>query len=410
MTTERRIRGYIEEYLLEEPFTGADPIAEEALDSVAIEELIDFLEAEYSVEFTDQELARESFGSARAVAALIETKRRLAGERQLPLAVSTIPEALVAATLRGQGTLVFHLEGGPVRLGGEELAERAEAAARWLAARGIGHGDRVGVMGPNRPQWAVCAYATWMAGAALVPLQFPLRMRDPAALAESTGSLVRAAGCKLVLADPALASRLPPDRVTSWEEPSRGARAELTPPGPDDPAVLQFTSGSTVAPKGAVITHAAMLAQVDATAGTFRPDPADEIVHGWAPFFHDLGLSLFLVTVPVVGATCHVLPTERFARDPAEWLRLVPTVEASMTTGRSQGGRRRFAPPRAARMRWTCARWRSPGSRRKGSIPPSLTSEVVVVPRDTIQKTTSGKLPRGAMRAAYERGAVPLST
>jgi acyl carrier protein len=74
MTTVERIRNYIDRYLLEEPFEGEDPIAEEALDSVAMEELIDFLEDEYDVLFSEEDLARTRFRSVPAVAALINDK------------------------------------------------------------------------------------------------------------------------------------------------------------------------------------------------------------------------------------------------------------------------------------------------------------------------------------------------
>jgi fatty-acyl-CoA synthase len=259
--------------------------------------------------------------------------------------VSTIPAAFLEAVSRRAGAHVFQLEDGPTRLGGDELAERAARGARWLASRGIGPGDRVGIMGANRPEWVIGAHASWMAGAAVVPIQFPLRMRDPDALSERVRSLARAGGCTLVLSAPALTFLLP-ELAVDWDVLERGGGTEPSAPRPGDPAIIQFTSGSTSQPKGSVISHAAALAQVAATGGTMRPDPADEVILGWAPFFHDLGLSLFIVTGAVLGATCQLLPTERFARDPAEWLRLVPEVEASYTIAPQSGWAAAF---RAAR-------------------------------------------------------------
>jgi fatty-acyl-CoA synthase len=246
--------------------------------------------------------------------------------------MKTLPDALAEAAGRGVGALVFHLEDGPVELGAAELQERAGAAARRLAARGIGPGDRVGVLGPNRPEWAVWAYATWLAGAALVPLPIPLRVRDPEAFVERVTALVRAAGCRLVLADPRLAFAAPEELVQTWEEDG-DAVAELPAPGPRDPAVIQFTSGSTATPKGAVIPHAAVLAQVRGMSALSPTDIAEEVFLGWAPLFHDLGLFLYLVTPIVVKTTGHLLPTERFARDPAEWLRLVGRTRSTVTVG-----------------------------------------------------------------------------
>ncbi|MFL5515975.1 MAG: AMP-binding protein, partial [Gemmatimonadales bacterium] len=244
---------------------------------------------------------------------------------------ATLPEALLHTAGRGTGQLTFHLEDGPVRLSVAELAERAHAAARTLAARGVAPGDAVGVLGPNRPEWAVWAWATWMAGAALVPIQIPLRVRDPQAFGEQLRSLVDASGCRLVMADPRLLPALPRRVGVSWDESAPAHGADPAAPRPDDAAVIQFTSGSTAAPKGALITHRAVLAQMESLEAWFAVDPAEHVLLGWVPFFHDLGLFLYLVMPPVFGGSPHYLPTERFAADPAEWLRLLTAERATLT-------------------------------------------------------------------------------
>jgi fatty-acyl-CoA synthase len=245
----------------------------------------------------------------------------------------TIPDALLAAAREGRGQLVFHLPDGPVELPVGELAERAGIGARQLIERGVKPGDRIGVLGPNRPEWAVWAFATWFAGATVVPVQIPLRVRDRAAFEERVRALATAGDCRLVLTHPDLLFAVPDDLALDWTESASTSRSELPICAPTDAAVIQFTSGSTAAPKGAVIPHSAMLAQVRALAARSRPDPADEVLVGWAPFFHDLGLVLYLLTPPLVRAAGHVLPTELFARAPSEWLRLADRVEASMTVG-----------------------------------------------------------------------------
>lgn len=249
---------------------------------------------------------------------------------------ATIPEALLATAARGSGEYVFHLEEGPVRLSCAELAERAQRAARSLLARGVEPGDTVGVLGPNRPEWVVSAFATWMAGAVLVPVQIPLRIRDPALFAEQLRRLVAAADCRCVLASPELAGALPEGQVTAWEEGGDESGDELRAPSPDDPAVIQFTSGSTAAPKGALLTHGAVRAQIEVLDRAYlRDDGTPREMLSWAPFFHDLGLFPNLVQVAFTGARSHQLPTERFARDPAEWLRLVERTRAALTVAPS---------------------------------------------------------------------------
>jgi len=249
---------------------------------------------------------------------------------------ATIPEALFATAERGAGEYVFHLEEGPVRLSCAELAERASHGARRLAALGVEPGDAVGVLGPNRPEWAVWAFATWIAGAVLVPVQIPLRIRDPAAFREQLHSLVAAGRCRCVLADPELSALLPAGVAVPWDEAGEEASEQSVAPLAEGAAVVQFTSGSTARPKGALLTHAAVMAQVVDVLHSYRyEDGSPRSVLSWTPFFHDLGLFANLVQPAFSGAVVHQLPTECFARDPAEWLRLVERTRAALTVGPS---------------------------------------------------------------------------
>jgi fatty-acyl-CoA synthase len=244
----------------------------------------------------------------------------------------TIPQALFATAERRAGTYVFHLEDGVVELSCEELAERASHGAGRLSALGVEPGDAVGVLGPNRPEWVVWAFATWIVGAVLVPIQRPLRVRDRTAFVERLRMLVDAARCRVVLADPALASHLPDRVAVPWGEEGEGSGHAPAPPAPGDAAVIQFSSGSTAAPKGARLTHAAVLAQMEILRHAYRhPGGAPRVVANWTPFFHDLGLFANLVHPAFASATIHQLPTERFAADPLEWLRLVAASRATIT-------------------------------------------------------------------------------
>lgn len=244
----------------------------------------------------------------------------------------TIPEALFAASAKEGCEYVFHLEEGEVRLGSAELAERAVRGARRLLALGVEPGEAVGVLGPNRPEWIVSAFATWVAGAVLVPVQLPLRVRDPGAFREQLHNLIEAAGCRLVLADPSLAALLPQDVAVPWNDEGDESAEEPCSPALEDVAVIQFTSGSTAAPKGAQLSHAAVAAQMEALRKVYcYEDGGPRLIANWTPFFHDLGLFANAVQPAFSGATVHQLPTERFARDPAEWLRLVEATGAAVT-------------------------------------------------------------------------------
>jgi fatty-acyl-CoA synthase len=242
----------------------------------------------------------------------------------------TLVEALEAAA-GGPAELVFHLREGPERLPAAELLRAARLGAATLADRGVRPGDAIGVLGPNHPRWAQWAFATWLAGGVLVPLPYHLRIPDADAFGERIRAMLEAAGCRAVLADPRFLPYLP-DRVgADWSDPGNGSVDRMHPPEPTDPAVVQFTSGSTATPKGVALSHRAVLAGIrSAVAGAgFVPD--QHVLLSWLPFFHDWGLFGYLVFTIAIGTTTHVLATERFARDPGEWLRLVGAVGATMT-------------------------------------------------------------------------------
>lgn len=261
-------------------------------------------------------------------------------------APATLPEALRATAARadpGAG-YTFHLDDGEVSLSYPELAERAERGARRLAALGVEPGDAVGLFGPNRPEWVVWAFATWIAGAVLVPVQIPLRVRQPEAFSEQVRALVEAAGCRRVLADPRLLEFVPGDLGVSWADGGEESGGDGVAPRPESAAVIQFTSGSTAAPKGALITHAAVMAQMEVLRLGYRyGDGTPRTVLCWTPFFHDLGLFANVVHPAVSGSTTYHLPTERFARDPVEWLRLVGRTRPAGTIAPSSAFGRALA-------------------------------------------------------------------
>jgi fatty-acyl-CoA synthase len=249
---------------------------------------------------------------------------------------ATVPEALLSTAESSRGEYVFHLQDEVVAMPCAQLAERAQRGARRLIALGVEPGDAVGVLGPNRPEWVIWAFATWIAGAVMVPIQIPLRIRDPDVYREQLRKLVAAADCRRVLADPQLAPLLQEGIAAPWHEGGEESGEEPTGPAPQDAAVIQFSSGSTAAPKGARVSHEAVVAQMELLQEAYHhEDGTPRAVLNWTPFFHDLGLFPNLIRPAFSGATIHQLPTDRFARDPAEWFRLIGQTRVEVTAGPS---------------------------------------------------------------------------
>lgn len=242
-----------------------------------------------------------------------------------------VGSGLLEAAQAGRGGLTFHGRDGRTQLSSPELADRAHRRACWLVRHGVAPRDRVALAGTSTADWAVWAFACWLAGATLVPLQVPLRMSDRPAFTERCAAVLTAARCRLVVVQPELADAMPSEvEVVRWDVDASGADVALPVADPDATAVLQFTSGSTAAPKGVVLSHRSVLAQLDTLALRLGDHRTGQSTLGWVPFFHDMGLFFFLAFPVLHLLEGHVLPTGVFAKDPGRWLDLAGAVRPTI--------------------------------------------------------------------------------
>lgn len=219
-----------------------------------------------------------------------------------------------------------------------ELDVLSARAAGFLRERGIGPGDRVGLMLPNVPLFAALYYGVLRLGAAVVPMNPLLKEREVAYyLGNSGAGLILAApdtadeacpganeaGATIVLVDEAFESRL---ADTEPLDPVIGRAG-------DDTAVILYTSGTTGQPKGAELTHANLGHNIDVTAESLLSASADDVVFGGLPLFHVFGQTCGLNLAIKVGATLTLLPRfdatkalEVLARDRVTVLEGVPTM------------------------------------------------------------------------------------
>jgi acyl-CoA synthetase (AMP-forming)/AMP-acid ligase II len=96
-----------------------------------------------------------------------------------------------------------------------------------------------------------------------------------------------------------------------------------------DVAFIQFSSGSTSEPKGVVLTHANLLANIRAVAEVARFTP-DDVSLSWMPLTHDMGLIGFHLIMLGSRVHAHLMPTELFVRRPLLWLQLATRIRASV--------------------------------------------------------------------------------
>jgi fatty-acyl-CoA synthase len=250
----------------------------------------------------------------------------------------TLGEVVAAAALADRGGIEFHLAEGRQRWSFPALHEAALGRVAQLRAAGIRPDDRLGLVGPNRPEWVAWAYGAWLAGVTLVPLQTPVRVRDRAAFAAQLAGLAHATGCQLVVAAPNLVPMCPPDIPSlAWDAPApAGAPPELEPVDPGSLALVQASSGTTGTPKGIGLTHENLVARGRVQVAAEQDSAPRAQLLAWNPFFHMSGITALIHTA-VEGSSYHALPAERFARDPGGWLRLVGEVGATVTGAPSTG-------------------------------------------------------------------------
>ena len=222
----------------------------------------------------------------------------------VPPPARTLPEVWARrwATDPGAPALVDGWAGAPVAAA--ELDRRSAQAAAALAARGVVPGDRVLWRARATLDSVEALVAVLRAGAVLVPV-------SPSARGAEVAHVVGDAGPVLALCgEPAPADLFGPGLpVVRVEELAREAeRAQpVASPGlqPADDALIVYTSGTTGKPKGAVHTHASLLAGVTSLLRAWKWSPADRLIL-CLPLFHVHGLCAGLFGTLAAGASAAV--------------------------------------------------------------------------------------------------------
>jgi long-chain acyl-CoA synthetase len=206
---------------------------------------------------------------------------------------------------RDRSALAF----GDAELSYAELDAASARVAGMLRYRGLRPGDRVGVMLPNVPQFAMAYYGVLRMGGIVVPMNPLLKARE-------VDHYVSDSGAALVLDDPVA---LPGDC-----EPDFGVAER----DPDDTAVILYTSGTTGRPKGAELTHGNLARNVEVMRRLISVE-AEDVILGALPLFHSFGQTCGLNTAVATGACLALIP--RFL--PADVLELVERRRVTVFEG-----------------------------------------------------------------------------
>src|SRR4051794_21493298 len=214
------------------------------------------------------------------------------------------------------------------------LEEGSARIAGLLKSKGFEVGDRVGIMLPNVPYFAVIYYGVLRAGGVVVPMNPLLKGREVAFYLNDPGAKILFAwhgfeepaktgaeqeGAELILVEPGKFEEIvgaadPVDDVVDRDE--------------DDSAVILYTSGTTGTPKGAELTHHNLSENVRVARGLFETTEDDRML-GALPLFHSFGQTCALNCTIASGGLLSLIP--RF--DPAKALEIIQRDQITVFEG-----------------------------------------------------------------------------
>jgi 1-acyl-sn-glycerol-3-phosphate acyltransferase len=219
----------------------------------------------------------------------------------------------------------------PVTYG--QLWRGAEQLGAALVARGVRPGETVALMLPTGPDYLQAFMGVLAAGAVAVPLYPPARLDRLGEYLLRQSRILVNAGARVLIAMPeatpvaralrsevpALASPITVEVLCAEAEALHRGAGALPTIGPDAAALVQYTSGSTGDPKGVLLSHANLLANIRAIAAGVDMRPTDAVV-SWLPLYHDMGLIGAWLFALVHGLPLGLMSPLAFLAHPERWL------------------------------------------------------------------------------------------
>jgi len=325
------------------------------LDSLARVELVLRVEREFGASLPEQALASSetprdllrfllaSSGQAaskadQTVASLVQSD----GIRP-PEQARTLTEALEYHVERQPDrlTVFLHEEQKETQITYRALWDGALAYAARLAEAGLQPGQTVAIMLPTSKEYLFSFYGTLLAGGVPVPLYPPARLTTIEDHLTRHVGILKSAGAAVMVT-------IPEAKPIAWllRAQVESLRAVLVPAdftadgkgfapvksGAGQIGFLQYTSGSTGQPKGVVLTHANLLANVRAMGRAARATSADVFV-SWLPLYHDMGLIGGCFATMYLGFPVVLMSPLAFLARPSAWLRAIHRHRGTISGG-----------------------------------------------------------------------------
>ncbi len=219
------------------------------------------------------------------------------------------------------------------------LREGAEALAAGLQHRGLQPGEPVAIMLPTGPEYFFSFLGILLAGGVPVPLYPPARksqiedhLRRHSAILRNCGATIMILIPEAMLVAQVLKSQAENLRhlVTVKDLSSTPGTYQRIKPGTHDIAFLQYTSGSTGNPKGVILTHANLLANIRAIGEVVQIGPSDVVV-SWLPLYHDMGLIGAWMCSLYYAPPLILMSPLSFITRPQLWLRAIHRYRGTLS-------------------------------------------------------------------------------
>jgi len=258
----------------------------------------------------------------------------------------TVVEALEYAADGETGYNFFNLRGEvTARLSYRDVRDQAKALAARLAGR-YERKSRIAIVAETSPSFIVAFYACQYAGLAPAPMPMPVNLGGKDGYIQQVRLMITGAKASAVIGPEALrefmveaTAEIEGVDILDYErlEELPATEGAATPFGADEWCYIQYSSGSTSAPKGVIGTQSSVCANLTAITNHGLYAREGDRAASWLPLYHDMGLIGFMLAPLFAQLSVDYLATSDFVRRPLMWLRLMTEHKATLTYSPSFG-------------------------------------------------------------------------
>jgi fatty-acyl-CoA synthase len=224
------------------------------------------------------------------------------------------------------------------RIPWSRIVAEAQRVAVGLKGAGVEPGTPVATVLTNSPQTVTGLLGVWLAGGAVASLPVPARAMKVEEYTAQIAGLSHHVGSPLLVLDEKILQFLPEELgqelpIRTWDSLPADGPLDPSPPGDDELAFVQYSSGSTSMPKGCMLTTRAIGNQLEIIGDMVNTVPGEETVSSWLPLSHDMGVFGCLLFAWAHDHDLALSSPERFMYDPRTWFGDCADFGATLSAG-----------------------------------------------------------------------------